>query len=348
MTGGTGMLLGYELPGAGLTDPVGFLLAAARQAEAAGVDHVILGDGPAAHPDGPGAPASLIAASLLAVETTRIGLVMSAATAYYEPYNLARMLASVDHISKGRAGWRVVTGLDGPADANHRREGVEPMEGREARAAEFVPVVRGLWDTWEDGAFVHEKDTGRFIDGDRIHVLDHEGPALRVRGPLNVIRPPQGHPVVLADATDLAVAPAADILMTGHPDSAPSAADAGGRPRLGTVMPFVAATEALAHERHARAGGPRSDGARAVLVGDAEQVAERLGDWFDHGAVDGFTLSFSLPDAVGDFTDTVLPRLRAAERFRTAYTATTLRGRLGLSRPAHRVADPVAAATERG
>uniref|UniRef100_A0AAU2JRY1 LLM class flavin-dependent oxidoreductase n=1 Tax=Streptomyces sp. NBC_00049 TaxID=2903617 RepID=A0AAU2JRY1_9ACTN len=339
------MLLGYELPEAGLTDPARFLVSSATKAEAAGVDFLVLGDRPAARPGGAGTPASIIAASLLAVSTTHIGLVMNAALAYYEPYNLARMVASLDHIGKGRAGWQVLTGPDGAADANHRREGVDPAAGRDARAAEFVPVVQDLWDTWEDGAFVHDKATGRFIDGERIHALDHRGPALQVRGPLNVVRPPQGRPVVLAPAADPLVAPAADVLTVGNPDSAAAAApDAGGRPVLGVVTPFVAATGALARELHARAGSPESDEHSAVLVGDARQVAERLTAWADQGPVDGFILRFPLAEGVDAFTDAVLPLLGATRPER----ATTLRGRFGLSKPANRIADRVTAGTERG
>ncbi|WP_188308767.1 LLM class flavin-dependent oxidoreductase, partial [Streptomyces sp. CBMA123] len=178
------------------------------------------GDRPAARPGRPAPPAAIVAASMLAVCTRRIGLVMDAAPAYCEPYNLARMVASLDHISGGRAGWRVVTGPDPEADANHRRDGVDPADGREARAAEFPPLLRDLWDTWEDGAFVHEKDTGRFIDPDRVHVLDHSGPVLRVRGPLNLVRPPQGHPVLLAPAGEPLLAAEADVLVAGAPDRA--------------------------------------------------------------------------------------------------------------------------------
>jgi alkanesulfonate monooxygenase SsuD/methylene tetrahydromethanopterin reductase-like flavin-dependent oxidoreductase (luciferase family) len=340
------MILGYELPEAGLSGPPPSLVSAARKAEAAGADFLVLGDRPVARPGGAGPPAAIVAASLLAVNTTRIGLVMSAATAYYEPYNLARMVASLDHISGGRAGWQVVTGPDGPADANHRREGVDPAVGRDARAAEFVPLVKDLWDTWEDGAFVHDKASGQFIDSDRIHVLNHEGPTLRVRGPLNLVRPPQGHPVVLAPATDPLVASSADVLTVGNPDSGAVAADAetGSRRILGVVTPFVAETEALARELHEQNGAPRSDQGRAVVVGDGSQVADRLADWVDRGVVDGFTLRFSLPAHIEAFSDLVLPRLRAAGRFRTAYTAVTLRGHLGLSKPTNRVAGRMAAA----
>lgn len=345
MTGAPDLILGYELPDELLGGPLAGLLAVAEKATSAGVHYLLLGDRPAARPGRPGPPAAIVAASVLAVATRRIGLAVSAAPAYCEPYNLARMVASLDHISAGRAGWQVVTGPDPEADANHRRDGSDPAAAREARAAEFVPLLRDLWDTWEDGAFVHEKETGRFIDSDRVHVLDHVGPVLRVRGPLNLVRPPQGHPVVLAPAADPRLAREADVLITGNPDS-PAVAEpvAGSRLTLGTVMPFVAGTEERARELHARAGAPRSSRDRAVVVGDAASVAARLAAWATRGPFDGFTVRFPLPAGIEAFTDLVLPRLRAAERWHGGYRAATLRGNLGLTRPANRLAERLAAA----
>jgi alkanesulfonate monooxygenase SsuD/methylene tetrahydromethanopterin reductase-like flavin-dependent oxidoreductase (luciferase family) len=328
-----------------LGGPLAELIAMADKAESAGVHYLLLGDRPAARPGRPGPPAAIVAASVLAVATWRIGLAVSAAPAYCEPYNLARMVASLDHISAGRAGWLVLTGPDPEADANHRRDGFDPAVDREAREAEFVPLLRDLWDTWEDGAFVHEKETGRFIDTDRVHVLDHVGPALQVRGPLNLVRPPQGHPVIFAPAADPLVAGEADVLIAGNPGS-PVGAElaAGSRLTLGTVTPFVADTEERARELHERAGAPRSSQDRAVVVGDAASVTARLAAWADHGPFDGFTLRFPLPAGIEAFTDLVVPRLRAVERVHGGYRAATLRENLGLARPANRLAERLAAA----
>ncbi|SCL14868.1 Flavin-dependent oxidoreductase, luciferase family (includes alkanesulfonate monooxygenase SsuD and methylene tetrahydromethanopterin reductase) [Micromonospora nigra] len=206
-----GPLVGYELPAG--TEPV----ATARAAEAAGVDFLVLPDRPAAPDDRPGPPAALITASWLATRTERIGLVIEMPPAYTEPYNLARMLASLDHVSGGRSGWLASSAPDPAADANHRRAGVDPAVDRAARTAEYLPLLRDLWDTWEDGAFTHDKATMQFVDGDRVHTLNHEGPLLRVAGPLNVIRPPQGHPLVLADADDRGAAADADVLIGRSP-----------------------------------------------------------------------------------------------------------------------------------
>lgn len=219
-----GSLVGYELPAG--TEPV----AAARAAEAAGVDFLVLPDRPAAPDDRPGPPAALITAAWLATRTERIGLVIEMPPAYTEPYNLARMLASLDHVSGGRAGWLVSSAPDPAADTNHRREGVDPAADRAARTAEYIPLLRDLWDTWEDGAFTHDKATAQFVNGDRVHTLNHEGPLLRVAGPLNVIRPPQGHPLVLADANDRGAAADADVLIGPAPGD-------DDRPWLRTAWP---------------------------------------------------------------------------------------------------------------
>ncbi|MFG2822867.1 LLM class flavin-dependent oxidoreductase [Kitasatospora sp. NPDC048365] len=344
MTGRAGLFLAYELPDAVSAGRPADVVAAAERAEAAGVHALLLSDRPAARPGRPAAPAAIVTASVLAVRTRRIGLVVDAAPAYHEPYNLARTVASLDHVSAGRAGWRVVTGPDPEADANHRREGADPVDGRAAREAEFVPLLRDLWDTWEDGAFVHEKDTGRFIDPGRVRVLDHRGPALRVRGPLNLVRPPQGHPVVLAPAGHPVLAREADVLLAGSPEAA-AAAD---RPVLATVTPFVAGTEADAQEVHARAGAPRSDADAAVLVGDGPSVARRLLEWADRASLHGFTLRFPQPEGVEAFTALALPALRAAGGLVDGHGPATLRGHLGLARPENRiVARLTAAGTER-
>ncbi|MEV6716650.1 LLM class flavin-dependent oxidoreductase [Lentzea sp. NPDC051208] len=211
-----------------LTRPVSELVVTAQAAETAGVDYLVLPDRTAAAPDGASPPTALIAAAFLAAHTDDIGIVVTAATSYHEPYSLARQIASLDHISAGRVGWFADSTTDPASDANHRREGHDPARNPLVRAREFVPLVRALWDSWEDGAFVHEKDTGRFVDADRIHVVDHVGEALAVRGPLNVIRPPQGQPVVFATADDV-LADHADVLFSATPQEGHALmADASG------------------------------------------------------------------------------------------------------------------------
>lgn len=144
-------------------------------------------------------PTTLLGA--LAMVTKRIGLVATATTSYNEPYNVARRFASLDHISKGRAGWNVVTSGN-PAEAqNFGREEHYEHDARYDRAREFVSVVHGLWDSWDDDAFPRDKASGVYLEPDRMHHLDHRGEHFKVRGPLNVPRPPQGYPVIFQAGT---------------------------------------------------------------------------------------------------------------------------------------------------
>lgn len=133
--------------------------------------------------------------SALAAVTSRIGLVATVTTTYNEPYHVARKFASLDHLSGGRAGWNLVTSANAAEAWNFGRDHHLEHARRYARAEEFIDVVTGLWDSWEDDAFVRDKASGRYADASKLHVQDHRGAEFRVRGPLNVARPPQGWPV---------------------------------------------------------------------------------------------------------------------------------------------------------
>ncbi|MTD17106.1 NtaA/DmoA family FMN-dependent monooxygenase [Nakamurella sp. YIM 132087] len=132
----------------------------------------------------------------LAAVTSRIGLVATASTTFSEPFNLARQIGSLDHISGGRIGWNVVTSYTDDQAQNYGLDHIPPRPARYARAQEFLDVVKGLWDTYEDDAVLRDKETGQFFDADRFHKLGHEGSHFKVAGPLNMERPPQGHPVI--------------------------------------------------------------------------------------------------------------------------------------------------------
>ncbi|NIY97219.1 LLM class flavin-dependent oxidoreductase [Salipiger sp. HF18] len=140
-------------------------------------------------------PLTLLGA--LCMTTSKIGLVATVSTTYSQPYNVARMLASIDHMSKGRGGWNVVTGSSPDAAANFGTDPHPEHASRYARAAEHVEICKGLWDTWEDDAYIADKATGRYVDGDKMHVLNYRGAHLSSSGPLNITRPPQGYPVIM-------------------------------------------------------------------------------------------------------------------------------------------------------
>jgi FMN-dependent oxidoreductase (nitrilotriacetate monooxygenase family) len=144
-------------------------------------------------------PVTLLSA--LSSLTGHIGLVATATTTYNEPYHVARKFASLDHISGGRAGWNLVTSVNIAEAGNFGREAHMEHDARYDRAAEFARVVRALWDSWDEDAFVRDKATGTFFDPSKVHPLNHKGEHFSVRGPLNVPRTPQGRPVMVQAGT---------------------------------------------------------------------------------------------------------------------------------------------------
>ncbi|MET3613827.1 FMN-dependent oxidoreductase (nitrilotriacetate monooxygenase family) [Rhizobium aquaticum] len=158
--------------------------------------------------------------SALAPFTTHLGFIATASTTYEEPYNLARKFASLDLISDGRAGWNVVTTATESAAQNFNLDHQHPHAFRYRRAGEFVEVVKKLWDSFEDDAFIRDRETGRFFDPTKVHYTNHRGEHFKVRGPLNVSRSRQGHPVIVQagqsdDGRGLA-AQTAEVIFTAH------------------------------------------------------------------------------------------------------------------------------------
>lgn len=183
-------------------------------------DHPVLKDRTEDRPFDTLDPLTLLAA--LSASTTHIGLVATASTTYNEPYNVARRYATLDHVSKGRAAWNVVTTANADAAANFGHAAHPEAVTRYERAAEFIDVVQKLWDSWEDDAIVGDKPGGRLVDPDRIHAIEHRDKHFSVRGPLEVPRSPQGHPVLFQAGSsepgkDLA-ARFADAVFTAQPD----------------------------------------------------------------------------------------------------------------------------------
>ncbi|GAA3300157.1 LLM class flavin-dependent oxidoreductase [Dactylosporangium vinaceum] len=269
---------GWRVPGnppdAGVNFP--FLAEQVRRLEAATFDSVFLPD-LLGVPDDPPAvtervawsndtlePTTVLAA--LSTITSRIGLVATASTSYNQPYTVARVFASLDHLSKGRAGWNVVTSLN---DAEARNFGLSAHLGhaeRYRRAEEFFDVVAGLWDSFDDGAVRADRVAGRFFDPAGLHRLDHHGEFFDVAGPLNIRRPPQGRPVIAQAGSSgpgrTLAARIADVVFTralpladaqAYYASVKQQASAFGRaplvlPELATV---VAPTRAEAEDRFA-------------------------------------------------------------------------------------------------
>ncbi|MBW6399929.1 LLM class flavin-dependent oxidoreductase [Roseomonas sp. HJA6] len=267
-----------DVPSGGAMDFEHFVNVA-RIAEAAKLDMVFLADGVGIRQkdEPPGSlcrsnqnvelePITLLSA--LAAVTKHIGLVATASTTYNEPYHLARKFGSLDHISKGRAGWNLVTSWSDAEAFNFGREHQMAYADRYERAMEFAEVVTGLWDSWEGGAFVHDKTSGVFYDPDRLHTLAHRGKHFSVLGPLSVDRTPQGRPIIVqAGASDQGrdiAARFADIVFSAEQDLAAARAYyASVKGRLAThgrrtdellmlpgLVPIVGATRAEAQAKH--------------------------------------------------------------------------------------------------
>ena len=160
----------------------------------------------------------------LAVTTRHLGLIATASTTYNDPYHVARKFASLDHISGGRAGWNVVTSANPDEALNFGRPEHMEHDARYRLAREFYDVVTGLWDSWADDAFIRDVDSGVYFDPDKMHVLDHRGPHLSVRGPLNIARPIQGWPVIVqagaSEAGRQLAAEIAEVVFSGANDLA--------------------------------------------------------------------------------------------------------------------------------
>ena len=205
----------------------------------------------------------------IAARTSHIGLVSTATTTYYEPYHLARFFASLDHMSDGRAGWNLVTSQNANEATNFNRTEHPARQDRYERAREFALTVQGLWDSWDDDAFVYDNANGRYFDPAKLHILNHAGKHFAVKGPLNVPRSPQGWPVVTqagsSEAGKALGAETADIIFTAQHDLTTAVAfarDVKGRLAsfgrdpsslkvLPGIVPFVGATRQEALDKQA-------------------------------------------------------------------------------------------------
>ncbi|MCC9155360.1 LLM class flavin-dependent oxidoreductase [Streptomyces parvulus] len=314
---------------------------------------------------------AVLIASRVAPLTRHIGLVPTVISTHTEPFHISKAIATLDHVSSGRAGLRVqITARPNEAAHFGRRTvaRIEAYDHPHARkpvtdlfdeAADYVEVVRRLWDSWEDDAEIRDAATGRFIDRDKLHYIDFEGRHFRVKGPSITPRPPQGQPPVTALAHQSVpyrlVARQGDVgYVTPHDTeqvravvaeirAEQSAAGRAGQVLhvFGDLVVFLDDEQAAAEDRRARldslAAEPYTSDAR-VFTGTAGQLADLLQEWAAHG-LSGFRLR---PAVAGHdlpaITRRLVPELQRRGAFRTAYEADTLRGLLGLARPANRYA----------
>jgi len=354
--------------------------------------------------------------SALAGATSHIGLVATLSTSYSEPFTVARQFASLDQLSGGRAGWNVVTSpLEG--SALNFGKGEHPNHAlRYEIAEEHLNVVKGLWNSWEDDAFIGDKEQGVFFDPAKLHTLNHKGAHFSVQGPLNVGRSKQGHPVIFQAGSsesgkDLA-ARSADAVYTGHETleearefyrDVKARAVAYGRKTEDILIfpgigPIVGRTEEEAEQKYqeiaelvsidqalnylgryfdhydfsqhaldepfpeigeigsnsfrsttdkikqqAREKGLTlrqvallASTPRTSFIGTPDQIADRIQEWFEGEAADGFNVRTVVPNGLEDFVELVVPVLQERGLFRTEYEHETLRENLGLKIPRNR------------
>jgi alkanesulfonate monooxygenase SsuD/methylene tetrahydromethanopterin reductase-like flavin-dependent oxidoreductase (luciferase family) len=340
-----------------------------REAERGTLDFVTIEDSlglQSSHLDGPdertdqvrGRLDAVLTAARVAPLTSRIGLVPTATVTHTEPFHISKAIATLDYVSSGRAGWRVqVSGR--PDEAAHfGRRTLPPLRPDSPavqelfdEAADHVEVVRRLWDSWEDDAEIRDEATGRFIDRDKVHTIDFQGDRFSVKGPSITPRPPQGQPLVTALAHATVPyrfgARAADVVyVTPHDEEEVRSIVAevhafGDVHVFADVVVFLGRTAAEAAERRARLD-ERSGSAfvsdAPVFTGTPAALADQLLSW-QRAGLSGFRLRpATLPDDLEAITRGLVPELRTRSAFRHAYEATTLRGLLGLPRPANRYA----------
>jgi alkanesulfonate monooxygenase SsuD/methylene tetrahydromethanopterin reductase-like flavin-dependent oxidoreductase (luciferase family) len=287
----------------------------AREADAARLDFVTFEDTFGPPGDGPGRPDAVLVASLVAPLTRHVGLMPVATTTHTEPFHLSTALATLDHISGGRAGWQVrVSGNPAEAALLGRRDPL-PVSQLFDEAADAVEVVRRLWDSWADDAVIKDVPTGRFIDRDRLHYIDFRGEYFGVKGPSIVPRPPQGQPVVAALAHTPEVlefaARTADLAFVTPAPGAPL--PVSPLPLFADlVVSFEPGDDTIASDA-------------AVVSGTPEQLADLLAGW----DAPGFRLRPArLPEDLEHITRRLVPLLR--ERGLWEPREGTLRHRLGL------------------
>ncbi len=327
-----------------------------QTAERARLDFVLLHDQRAAPDDlAFGRLDALAVLSRLAPETSRIGLGVGRPTTYSEPFTVSRELATLDFVSGGRAAWNATTTAGDAEAQNYGSDTVPAADERRAIAEEYVEVSRKLWDSWEDGAVIADRERGLYLDPNKLHHINHAGRHFRIRGPQITYRPPQGHVVVVqvdqGDPGEPLSAAVADVLVLHHGSLEDArrayarhrdeAAAAGRTIRvLQSILPILGATEAEARARAAQldaAAAQRGADAwprAARLVGTPQQLADRLAQWSDAGAADGFHLwPAVLPEGLEELADGLVPELQRRGLFRSEYSGATLRDHLGLPRP---------------
>ncbi len=315
----------------------------------------------------------VLIAARVAPLTSNIGLLPTAVVTHTEPFHLSKAIATLDFVSRGRAGVRVKVSASSVEAEHFGRRHIPQLRPADLatpeahqlvsdlfdEAADYVEVVRRLWDSWEDDAEIRDAATGRFIDRDKLHYIDFQSKYLSVKGPSIVPRPPQGQPLVSALAhIDIAyrlAARQADIVYVTPTDAGDAAriiqevrTEQAAAGREGEIL-HVFADLVVFLDGAAETGAARKarldelDGAEytsdaRIFTGSAVELADLL-EQYQQAGITGFRFRpGALPDDLTTITDALVPELQRRNLFRRSYQASTLRGLLGLARPANRYA----------
>jgi alkanesulfonate monooxygenase SsuD/methylene tetrahydromethanopterin reductase-like flavin-dependent oxidoreductase (luciferase family) len=312
---------------------------------------------------------AVLIAARIAPLTRRIGIIPTQVVTHTEPFHASKAIATLDYVSTGRAGLQVRVSTRADEAELFGRRTIPPIRLDEPtapalaelfdEAADYVEVVRRLWDSWEDDAEIRDAATGRFVDRDKLHYIDFTGPFFSVRGPSITPRPPQGQPLVAAlahrDVAYRLIGRSADLGFVTPRDTSDIArilieirgeqAAAGRIDQpvhvLGDLVVFLDDEAAAATDRLARLderlGQPyRSDA--AVFAGTPADLADLVLEWHTAGLSGVRLRPGALPHDLRQITGGLVPELQRRGVYRTAYEADTLRGLFGLPRPANRYA----------
>ena len=312
---------------------------------------------------------AVLIAARVAPLTRHIGLVPTVVVTHTEPFHISKAIATLDYASNGRAGVRARVSASPQEAALFGRRDFPELDLRDRddpavrrltaalfdEAADYVEVIRRLWDSWDDDAEIRDAATGRFVDRDRLHYIDFAGDYFSVKGPSITPRPVQGQPIVsalghatvpyqlIAKSADVGFVTPADADHARRIVAEIRAATARPDPVrvLGDLVVFLGPSRAAAAERKARLdelAGRAYESDATVFTGTPPQLADLLIEWRQAG-LSGFRLRpAAIPDDLEAITRDLVPELQRRGVFRTAYKAGTLRGLLGLHRPASRYA----------
>jgi FMN-dependent oxidoreductase (nitrilotriacetate monooxygenase family) len=292
--------------------------------------------------------------SALSVMTKKIGLSATVSSSYGDPYSTARQILSLDKISRGRASLNAIT--SNPGGMVNFSRGHLGKSDQYPMNKEFIEIVLGLWDTYEDDAFIRDKETGIFLNHNKMHNIHYRGDYFSVEGPLNISRSVQGRPVLYTAGTsenfmEIATRYTDGVFTYGYDWEDTMALANKIRQKLVAKQrrpedfiisisqnPIVGETDkdALDKYRELMSLRPQNSLPRPQFFGSAEKVADQIQKWYESGAMDMLLIRQDHPHGLRDFIDLVVPILQDREIFRTEYEADTLRGHLEIPNPGWR------------